>query len=180
MNANRATALSKFLALVLRHRPGAAGVALDAEGWVPMDELVAGCTAHGHPISREELLEIVRGSEKQRFAVRGHLIRANQGHSVDVDLALSPARPPATLFHGTVQRFLASIRRDGLVRGKRTHVHLSPDVVTARRVGQRRGNAVVLVIDAAAMADAGMVFYRSENGVWLTDSVPPGHLTILR
>jgi len=109
--------------------------------------------------------------------VRGELIRANQGHSLDVDLALSPVLPPATLFHGTVQRFLVSIRRDGLVRGKRTHVHLSPDVETARRVVQRRGDAIVVVIDAAAMAEAGLAFYRSENGVWLTDSVPPRYLT---
>ena len=177
MKANRAVSTSKFLALVLRHRPDAAGVTLDAEGWVSIDDLVAGCVAHGHPITRAELLEIVRESDKQRFAVRGGFIRANQGHSVEVDLALPPMRPPPVLFHGTVPRFLASIRRCGLVRGERTHVHLSPDVETARRVGQRRGDAVVLVVDAAAMADAGIVFYRSENGVWLTDSVPPEYVT---
>jgi putative RNA 2'-phosphotransferase len=109
--------------------------------------------------------------------VSGDRIRASQGHSVEVDLGLSPAPPPATLFHGTVERFLASIRREGLVPGARTHVHLSADVETARRVGQRRGAPVVLVVDAAAMAAAGLTFRRSENGVWLTDRVPPEYLT---
>jgi putative RNA 2'-phosphotransferase len=176
MNESRATRVSKFLALVLRHRPEAAGVTLDPEGWVSIDALVAGCVEHGHPLTRAELLEVVRLSDKQRFAVRDGLIRANQGHSVAVDLALAPRRPPDVLFHGTVQRFLPPIRRDGLLRGKRTHVHLSPDVETARRVGQRRGEAIVLEVDAAAMADAGLAFYRSENGVWLTDFVAPRYL----
>ena len=177
MDRRRAIHVSRFLSLVLRHRPDAAGVTLDREGWVDIDELLAGCAAHGASLTRDELLQLVRESDKQRFAVSGERIRANQGHSVDVDLALSPATPPPTLYHGTVDRFLAAIRREGLLPGARTHVHLSPDVETARRVGARRGAPVVLVVDAAAMASAGRVFYQSENGVWLTDRVPPEYLT---
>lgn len=177
MSRHRAAHASKFLSLVLRHRPEAAGVILDREGWIRIDELLAGCAAHGVRITRAELMEIVRESDKLRFALKGELIRANQGHSIDVDLALSPTQPPSTLFHGTVERFVASIRREGLVRGRRTHVHLSLDLETARRVALRRGDPVVLAVDAASMAVADMLFYRAENGVWLTDCVPPRFLT---
>ncbi len=177
MSRRQAIHASKFLSLVLRHRPDAAGVTLDAEGWVGIDELLAGCAARGVAITRAELLEVVRDSDKQRFAIDGERIRANQGHSVEIDLALPPSVPPARLFHGTVARFLASIVREGLLPGARRHVHLSPDVETARRVGMRRGEPVVLTVDAGAMTAAGLIFYRSENGVWLTDRVPPQFLT---
>ncbi len=176
MNRRRAAHVSKFLSLVLRHRPEAAGVTLDREGWVRIDDLLAGCAAHGIAITRLELLDIVRGSDKQRFAVDRERIRANQGHSVAVELGLPPSVPPVTLFHGTVARFIASIRREGLLPGSRTHVHLSPDPETARRVAVRRGQPVVLVVDAGAMTAAGLPFYRSENGVWLTERVPPRYL----
>lgn len=177
MNPRQAVHVSKFLSLVLRHQPEAAGVTLDGEGWVRIDELLAGCAAHGVAITRLELLDLVRGSDKQRFAVEGERIRANQGHSVAIDLALPPSVPPAQLFHGTVGRFLASIRRQGLLPGSRTHVHLSPDLETARRVALRRGEPVVLPVDTGAMSAAGLTFHRSENGVWLTDRVPPQYLT---
>lgn len=129
-------------------------------------------------MTREELLDIVTHSDKQRFAIStdGLRIRANQGHSVEVDLALMPIEPPAVLFHGTVARFLDAIEREGLRAGERTHVHLSADVETAKKVGARRGAPVILEVDAAAMHRAGLEFFRSANGVWLTAAVPPQYL----
>src|SRR5262249_40904025 len=122
-----------------------------------------------------ELDEIVRTSDKQRFALSPDRtrVRANQGHSIEVDLQLAPAEPPGSLFHGTVQSALAGIRQQGLLKGSRHHVHLSGDVETATRGGARRGKPVVLEIDAAGMVATGHTFYRSENGVWLVDAVPP-------
>ncbi|MCL4205496.1 MAG: RNA 2'-phosphotransferase [Pirellulaceae bacterium] len=171
-------ATSKFLSLVLRHRPDAIGITLDAEGWVSVEVLLAACAQHGRTISREQLDAVVRTNDKQRFAFSadGSRIRANQGHSLPVDLGLAPVEPPELLYHGTVSRFLESIRRDGLTKGKRHHVHLSPDIQTATKVGQRRGRPVVLVIEAGRMFREGHTFYRSENGVWLTDAVPPDYL----
>jgi uncharacterized protein (TIGR02452 family) len=167
--------VSKFLSLVLRHDPARIGITLDDAGWTDVDALLAACTAHGVAITRGELAAIVASSDKQRFALSadGERIRANQGHSVEVDLQLPPAAPPATLFHGTVEPALASIRIEGLVRGKRHHVHLSRDLETASRVGARRGKPVLLTIRAADMAAAGHVFYCSANGVWLVEHVPP-------
>jgi len=180
MNKKQVTT-SKFLSLVLRHRPETIGVTLDDEGWIDVDRLLAACSRHGKAISRGQMEEIVRTNDKRRFAFSadGLRIRANQGHSIEVDLGLVPVEPPELLFHGTVAPFLPAIRREGLVRGKRHHVHLSPDVETARRVGGRRGRPVVLVIEAGRMSGDGYLFYRSENNVWLTESVPPGYLRIL-
>lgn len=171
-------ATSKFLSLVLRHRPDVIGIRLDAEGWVSIEVLLAACAQHGRAISREHLDAVVRTNDKQRFAFSadGSRIRANQGHSVSVDLGLIHVEPPDLLYHGTVQRFLESIRRDGLTKGKRHHVHLSPDVQTATKVGQRRGTPIVLVIESGRMSRDGHNFYRSENGVWLTDALPPGYI----
>ncbi|MBI2394056.1 MAG: RNA 2'-phosphotransferase [Deltaproteobacteria bacterium] len=165
-------ATSKFLSYVLRHHPAAIGITLDEAGWVAVDALLDALRAHGRPLEREQLEEIVRTSDKQRFALEHGRIRAHQGHSVAVDLALSPREPPLTLFHGTVARFLDSIRREGLRRGARTHVHLSADFVTAQSVGARRGAAVVLVVDAASMHREGHDFSVTENGVWLVEAVP--------
>jgi putative RNA 2'-phosphotransferase len=170
--------VSKFLSLVLRHDPARIGITLDAAGWTDVAALLAACAAHGVVVSRDELAAIVAGSDKQRFALSadGARIRANQGHSVEVDLQLAPAAPPARLFHGTVAAVVPAIRAEGLVRGERHHVHLSADVETARRVGGRRGEPVLLTVRADAMAAAGHVFYRADNGVWLVDHVPPGFL----
>ncbi|MEU5789807.1 RNA 2'-phosphotransferase [Micromonospora purpureochromogenes] len=169
--------LSKRMSLVLRHQPGKFGLAPDRAGWVAVDDLLAALR-----IDRADLDAVVAGNDKQRFAVeRGadgvERIRASQGHSIPVDLQLAPTAPPERLYHGTGAAVLDSIRATGLHRGGRHHVHLSPDVATARRVGARRSGAVVvLTVDAAAMARDGHVFYRSANGVWLTDAVPPAYL----
>ena len=166
--------VSKFLSLVLRHDPARIGIVLDDAGWTDVAELVAACAAHGVTLTRAELAEVVAGSDKQRFALSpdGTRIRANQGHSVEVDLQLAPAEPPAMLYHGTVESALPGIRERGLVRGARHHVHLSAEVATATKVGARRGKPVILTIRADAMVAAGTVFYRSENGVWLVEHVP--------
>lgn len=179
MNKERIST-SKFLSWVLRHHPEAIGVTLDAEGWIDVDRLLAACARHGKAISREQLDEVVRTNDKRRFSFSadGLRIRANQGHSVPVDLGLVPMKPPELLFHGTVARFLPSIRQEGLVRGKRHHVHLSPDAQTAQRVGGRRGRPIILVIEAGRMSEDGHPFFRSENDVWLTEAVPPGYLRI--
>lgn len=169
---------SKFLSLVLRHRPDVIGISLDTEGWMPVEDLLAACAQHGRAISREQLDAVVRTNDKQRFgfSADGSWIRANQGHSLPVDLGLAPEEPPDLLYHGTVQHFLESIRRDGLTKGNRHHVHLSPDIQTATKVGQRRGRPVVLVIEAGRMFRDGHTFFRSENGVWLTDAVPTEYI----
>lgn len=166
--------LSKFLSLVLRHAPERIGLTLDPAGWVPVDELLRACTAHSVPLTRERLSTLVAASDKQRFAfdASGNRIRANQGHSVPVELGYAPQVPPEFLFHGTVAKFLPSIRATGLVKGERHHVHLSPDEATARKVGSRRGAPVILRVQSGALHRAGHAFLLSANGVWLTDHVP--------
>jgi putative RNA 2'-phosphotransferase len=173
------TARSKFLSFVLRHQPDAVGVELDANGWIAIDRLLEACAAHGKPMTRAMLDEIVATSPKQRFAVSpdGLRIRANQGHSVDVDLDYEPAIPPDVLFHGTVTSVLALVRDRGLLKMARHHVHLSPDRETARIVANRRGAAVILEVAASRMHRDGHVFYRSANGVWLAEHVPAGYVT---
>jgi len=165
---------SRFMSLVLRHKPDEIGLVLDREGWADLDELVAKARDHGQALDRAIVMRIVAENEKQRFAVSpdGCRIRANQGHSLDVDLALTPVGPPAELFHGTAARNLDSIRTEGLNSGRRQHVHLSADCDTALRVGSRHGAPIVLRIDAGGMYSQGHAFYRSENGVWLTGAVP--------
>lgn len=175
----RLVRISKLLSLALRHDPTALGVTLDARGWTDVDGVLAGLTATGLATSRDELEEIVATSDKQRFALSadGARIRANQGHSLPVDLGLEPSVPPEVLLHGTVQRFARAIARDGLVKGARTHVHLSEDEATARVVAARRaGPKALFAVRARAMHDAGHVFLRSDNGVWLTDHVPAAFL----
>ena len=167
---------SKFLSLVLRHRPEVVGSSLDDNGWMEVDALIEGAAANGRTLTRELIDEVVATNDKRRFVTSddGRRIRASQGHSLAaVDLGLSPTKPPDVLFHGTVERFVASIRRQGLQKRSRQHVHLSADRETATKVGSRRGKPVVLRIDAGGMTKVGAVFYRSDNGVWLTDHVPP-------
>ncbi len=166
--------LSKFLGLILRHETQKFGISLDAQGWVSCDALIKSAATHGMAFNHDDLAAVVRDSDKQRFGFNEDQtsIRANQGHSVSVDLQLSPTVPPIVLFHGTVAKFINSIKSEGLKKGERHHVHLSPDISTASRVGARRGEAVILKIRAAEMAACGFDFYCSDNGVWLTDFVP--------
>ena len=173
--------LSRFLSYVLRHAPEAIGIELAPGGWVHVDELIALCAAAGRVFDRSELDEVVAGDSKRRFTLSpdGTRIRAAQGHSVPVDLGLVPVEPPAVLFHGTATRFLEAILQEGLKPQCRKQVHLSPDVVTARAFGSRRGRPVVLEVAAGRLSRAGQAFYRSGNGVWLVDAVPPDALTVL-
>ena len=172
------TSVSKFLSYLLRHRPDRVGLVLDEAGWVDIDVLLLRCSEHGRKIDREQLEEVVATNSKQRFAISAdrRRIRANQGHSVSVELGYARAEPPAVLFHGTVARVLEAIRSEGLSRMNRHHVHLSADEATAIAVGKRRGKPVVLRIDARRMRDDGHEFFLSDNGVWLTDHVPPTYL----
>jgi len=165
---------SKFLSLVLRHQPEKIGITLDSAGWVDVATLIDAMAKHGKPLTELQLRHVVETSDKKRFALSedGRRIRASQGHSVEVELGYEPTTPPDVLYHGTVERFLPSIRSGGLQKGQRHHVHLSRDVETATKVGDRRGEAVILSIDAAGMAREGLLFYVSANGVWLTDHVP--------
>lgn len=170
--------MSKFLSLVLRHDPGRIGLELDHEGWAVVEELLARAALHGVRMERAELETIVATSDKQRFALSadGARIRANQGHSIQVDLALHACVPPDLLYHGTIDHFLPSIRVQGLIKGQRHHVHLSSDPTTALAVGARRGRPTILTVAAGVMVTEGFPFFCSANGVWLTDHVPPRFL----
>ncbi|EFO28946.1 putative RNA 2'-phosphotransferase [Roseibium sp. TrichSKD4] len=169
--------ISKFLSYVLRHKPEAIGLSMDEAGWVAIDEILEKAN---RPISRELIEQIVAENDKQRFAISsdGRQLRANQGHSVSVDLKLKPKEPPAELFHGTASRFLDSIFEKGLVPGTRQHVHLSANVETALKVGQRHGKPVILAVPALEMHQSGHFFFLSENGVWLTHAVPANKLVL--
>ena len=171
--------VSKFLSYVLRHNPDTIGIELDEAGWVDVNELLAGCERNGRHLTREELAEVVATNDKQRFAFSqdGRSIRASQGHSIPVDLGYAPTPPPAVLYHGTVEGNLPAITREGITKGDRHAVHLSPDRETAAKVGSRHGRPVVLEIDAAAMHADGHRFYLSANGVWLTEHVPPAYVS---
>jgi putative RNA 2'-phosphotransferase len=178
VNEKRKVRVSKRLSLHLRHAPGDIGLELGPGGWVAVDDLLAALARNGFPVDREELAEVVASSDKQRFAIdeTGTMIRANQGHSVAVDLELAEADPPDVLFHGTVAAALPAIRREGLRPMARHHVHLSDSADTATRVGARRGKPLVLEVDTSGMRAQGHRFFRSANGVWLVDAVPPEHL----
>lgn len=168
---------SKFMSLVLRHAPAEIGITPDSSGWVDVDVLVS--TSDGL-LSDETVRRIVEASEKQRFGMSadGLKVRANQGHSIKVDIGLAPVTPPERLFHGTAKQNLDVILSDGLRPMSRQHVHLSQDQSTAHKVGMRHGKPVVLNVQSHAMHAAGHLFYLSENGVWLTDTVPSRFLRL--
>jgi putative RNA 2'-phosphotransferase len=171
---------SRFIAYVLRHAPESIGLTLDAEGWAEIDALVAGAVAAGRALTHAQVVQAADAGAKKRYALSadGRCIRALQGHSTpQVRRSFKPAEPPAVLFHGTATRFLASIRTEGLRPGTRQHVHLSADEATAVQVGQRHGKAHVLRVDAGGMQALGHAFHRAENGVWLTEAVPPRFLS---
>ena len=175
---NKDKSLSKFLSYVLRHQPDSIGIKLDGQGWTEIAALINQAARHGKRFKLEDLHEAVRTSDKQRFAVSedGLRIRANQGHSVKVDLALPVTVPPDVLYHGTASRFIASIMKEGLRPGSRHHVHLSTTITTARTVGARHGAPVILKVMAEQMHEDGFQFLVSANGVWLCDSVPSKYL----
>ncbi|QPF94950.1 RNA 2'-phosphotransferase [Bradyrhizobium commune] len=172
------TQLSKFLSLVLRHKPDVIGLVLDAQGWAGIDELIAKANAAGTKFGRDDLLRVVAASDKKRFSLSpgADRVRAAQGHSVQVELGLAAQEPPPLLYHGTATRFVEAILSEGLKPQARQQVHLSADVATAERVGQRHGKAYIFTVDTVAMRRHGYKFYRADNGVWLTDLVPPEFL----
>ncbi len=165
--------IGKFLSLVLRHDPGRIGIELDENGWANVKELIEKCKKHRYHFSMEDLIEIVETNDKQRYSFNEKCskIRANQGHSIDIDLALTPVEPPEYLYHGTATRFLSSIMEEGIIRGRRQHVHLSKDRETAIKVGSRHGKPTILTIMSGKMYRDVVLFYQSDNEVWLTDYV---------
>lgn len=176
------TQLSKFLSFVLRHNPDAIGITLDSHGWVSIDELLAKSKSAGTRFTREELYYVVESSDKKRFTLStdSQKIRAAQGHSLSVDLGLTPKEPPSVLYHGTASQSIGSILSEGLKPKSRQQVHLSTDEATARRVGERHGQPVVLRVDARSMYAQGYKFVQADNGVWLTDCVPSEFLISMR
>lgn len=181
MPSDADTALSKFLSYVLRHKPDAIHLSLDKSGWASVDELVAKAEASGVRCHREDLLRVARHDSKQRFTLSEDLahIRAAQGHSIPIDLGLTPSQPPDLLYHGTSTKVLEAILRDGLKQNARQFVHLSTNEELAKTVGQRHGPPIVLTIAALEMFVSGFEFFRADNGVWLTKHVPREFVTVV-
>jgi putative RNA 2'-phosphotransferase len=177
MNEKTAKSVSKFLSLVLRHSPETIGLNLDENGWADVEELIEKCSKNGNslnPLTAELLNYVVENNDKKRFAFNEDKtkIRASQGHSISVELNLNEAEPSEFLYHGTVDKFLENIKKEGLQKMSRQHVHLSKDRETAIKVGGRRGVPQILTIKSGEMFRDGFKFYLSENNVWLTDEVP--------
>ena len=173
---------SKYIPLILRHKPETIGISLDEHGWADVQEMIDGINASGSDhLDMEMLEEIVRTDEKQRYSFNEDhtLIRANQGHSIPVDVELEEKNPPALLYHGTGEKYVSAIDEQGLIPKSRLYVHLSADVPTAKKVGSRHGKPVIYTIDCAKMAAEGYKFYLSANKVWLTKKVPVKYLSKL-
>lgn len=171
------TETSKFLSLILRHKPETIGITLDKQGWANVDELIAGINKT-RKFDMNLLEEIVRTDQKQRYSFNEDktLIRANQGHSLPVDVQLDVAKPPQILWHGTGEKYVRSIEQTGLLPKSRLYVHLSSDRETANTVGKRHGKAVIYQVHSGKMQADGYTFYRSKNGVWMTKEVPVCYL----
>lgn len=178
MNEKEIKNISKFLSLILRHSPETIHLKLDENGWADVEELITKSNKNRKSLDFETLQYVVETNDKKRFTFNEDLtkIRANQGHSITIDLELQPQTPPDELYHGTVAKFMDAILKDGLQKMSRQHVHLSKDKETAIKVGSRRGAPQILKINANQMIKDGYVFYCSENGVWLTDEVPPKYI----
>ena len=170
--ANNIKRISKYLSFILRHRPEAIGLTLDANGWASVEELISKTSKY--ELTPELIATVVETNDKQRFRLSadGRKIRANQGHSIAIDLDLVPIEPPEQLFHGTAVRFLSNIQKDGLQKMKLHHVHLAESEAVARNVGSRYGKPVVLTIAARQMHQDGFQFYKTANNVWLVEHVP--------
>ena len=181
INLKRTKNASKFLSLLLRHKPETIGLVLDKNGWAIIDEIIEKSGKKGRALTRQLIDAAVAENNKKRFAISedGLKIRARQGHSIKVDVELKEMVPPAELYHGTADKNMTSILNSGLNSGKRLHVHLSQDVETAKSVGQRHGKPVVFKVAADKMHQAGIKFYLSENDVWLVETVPPAFLAAL-
>ena len=169
--------ISKYIALILRHKPETIGITLDEHGWADADQLIDGIRKT-YPLTREMLEEIVRTDNKQRYSFNADhtMIRANQGHSAPVDAELQMAEPPAVLYHGTGEKYVPSILKEGLIPKSRLYVHLSKDIQTALNVGERHGKPIIFRVDAQRMSMDGYQFFLSVNGVWLTKRVPVTYL----
>jgi putative RNA 2'-phosphotransferase len=177
---NQLKHISKLMSLVLRHQPEAIGLILDKNGWASVQELIEKMNANGTQANIEIIHTVVVTNDKKRFSFNEDKskIRANQGHSLEVELNLNTTEPPVILYHGTAERFAAKILQEGLIKQQRQHVHLSKDIETAKAVGTRHGKPVILNINARAMRQDGFVFYLSENKVWLVDEVPVQYITV--
>lgn len=173
--------ISKFISLVLRHKPQEANLTLDEYGYTNVSDLLTGLNGEGYKANLEDLQRIVREDDKQRysFSSDGNKIRANQGHSVKVNLELQSIEPPNVLYHGTAQRFKESIYKMGITKQKRQYVHLSADIDTAIKVGRRHGEPIIFTIDSKKMYEDGYNFYLSDNKVWLTEYVSPKYIKIM-
>lgn len=171
------TDTSKFISLILRHKPSEIGIELDEHGWANVTELIEGINKR-QPFNMAQLEEIVSTDNKQRYSFNEDktLIRANQGHSIPVDVELKEVTPPDVLYHGTGEKFVTSINELGLIPKSRLYVHLSKDIQTATSVGRRHGNPVIYSVDCKQMVSDGYKFYLSINGVWLTKEVPINYL----
>jgi len=174
MNEQQTKRISKFLSLVLRHKPQAIDLHLNENGWADTNELLNKMATRGKTITLDQLQYVVENNDKKRFTFNDDQtkIRANQGHSIDIQLNLEAQTPPEMLYHGTATRFLDAIFEKGLIKGKRQHVHLSADTETATKVGKRHGKLAILVVQSGKMHEAGFEFYLSKNEVWLTDHIP--------
>ncbi len=180
MDHKKLVSISKYLSLHLRHQPELLGLELEPGGWVNVEALLAACVRDGAPLTLADLTEVVRGNDKQRFAFdeSGLRIRANQGHSVEVDLQLEPREPPAVLLHGTALHILPEIREKGLLKMDRHYVHLTESAETALTSGRRKGKPIVVEVDATGLHAAGRLFYLTANSVWLVEDVPPAYLKV--
>lgn len=178
MNEKQSQRMSKFLSLILRHKPETVGVELDKNGWTEVETLLIKLNESGTKLDQSELAYLVNTSDKKRFAISecGKKIRANQGHSIKIDLAYDPAEPPEFLFHGTPLKVLSRIRANGLSKMKRHHVHMNAAPEPCIAVAQRYGKPVILKIHAARMHASGFAFFVSANQVWLTEKVPPEYI----